>query len=470
MKNEDDTIAAIATPIGEGGISVIRISGKTAFETADRVFRGKTVLKAAQTHTAHFGCIVGSGEKRIDEVVATVYKTPHSYTAEDCIEISCHGGVLVTRKVLEAVLQAGARLAEPGEFTKRAFLNGRLDLSQAEAVADLIHSRSELSHKSSIQQLSGGLSRKINTIRDELIETSSLLELELDFAEEGIELSNKQEISGRIADVLTDLRGLIESFSCGKFYREGVKVVISGSPNVGKSSLLNALLNENRAIVTEIPGTTRDTIEENIIIDGVLFRLVDTAGLHNAGDIVEKEGVRRTEGQLASSDFVLLVFDLSQPIDNSDFELIRSIRNRITNFDERCMFVFNKLDLVSNSQANHLQFPNLGLDFDGRAVGVSALTHVGLDKLKKMLVGQVIYSKLTAPDLGVTVTNVRHKEALEKASEHLELSMKSLSQCRSPEFVSIDLRVALDYLGEIIGVVTTDDILNNIFAKFCIGK
>ena len=468
MVHDDETIAAIATPIGEGGISVIRVSGRRAFEMVDNVFRGKTTIKSARTHTAHYGYILDQRGEPVDEVVATVYRAPHSYSAEDSVEISCHGGLLVTRLVLEAILQSGARHAQPGEFTKRAFLNGRLDLSQAEAVADLIHSRSELSHKSSLHQLEGRLSKTINKIRGELLDASSLLELELDFAEEGIELTNKQEVSRKIAMILADLNGLIESFDYGKLYREGVKVVISGKPNVGKSSLLNALLNENRAIVTEIPGTTRDIIEENITIDGILFRLVDTAGLRESIDVVEKEGVRRSEAQIATSDLILLVFDLSSPFDNADHRLISAVLSKIKNVQDRCLLVFNKLDLVKNGQRELLG--RIGLERDLEPVRVSAVTHEGLDLLKKVMVERIFSSKPPTLETSVLVTNVRHKEALLKATKHLKLALESVEGDKSGEFISLDLRAALDYLGEIVGQVTTDDILNNIFSKFCIGK
>lgn len=468
MRYEDDTIAAIATPLGEGAISVIRLSGKRAFDIADRIFRGKTLLKNANSHTAHLGYIFGLDGGPIDEVVSTVYKSPGSYTTEDSVEISCHGGVLVTRKVLESVLQAGARLAEPGEFTKRAFLNGRLDLSQAEAVADLIHSRSEVSHRSSFQQLAGKLSERVKRLREELVDTASLLELELDFAEERIEFANKAKISSRLSSIIKDLKDLVESFSIGRFYREGVKVVILGRPNAGKSSLLNALLDENRAIVTEIPGTTRDTIEEDITIGGVLFRLVDTAGLRQPVDLVEREGIRRTEGQIETADLVLFLFDLSQPIDNSGLKLVRDIQGNADSFGEKCIAVFNKCDLVKNNQWS-LSAP---IDLLGvsRIVRLSALTHDGLDALKQFLVEHVIGKKLTTDDSAVTVTNIRHEEALKKAIDSLELALRSLEGGQSEEFVTVDVRNALDLLGEIIGAVTSEEVLNNIFKKFCIGK
>jgi tRNA modification GTPase len=468
MKSEDDTIAAIATPLGEGGISVIRLSGKRAFDIADRVFRGETPLKAAKSHTAHFGHILGLDGEPIDEVISTVYRSPRSYTTEDSVEISCHGGVLVTRKVLECVLQAGARLAEPGEFTKRAFLNGRLDLSQAEAVADLIHSRSEASHRSSLQQLSGRLSERVRRIRDELIDTASLLELELDFAEEGIELASRGRISDRLNGITSDLKDLAESFGVGRFFREGVKVVILGKPNVGKSSLLNALLNENRAIVTDVPGTTRDTIEENITIDGVLFRLVDTAGLREPANLVEKEGIQRARQQIDTADLVLFVFDLSQHIDNYELIEVQNSRSSAESFLRKCIVVLNKCDLVRNGQTGSCASADLpGVS---RIVKLSALTHDGLDTLKRLLVEHVIGRRPAMDDSGVMVTNVRHQEALRKTIDHLELAVKSLESGQSEEFVSVDLRNALDFLGEIIGTVTSEDVLNNIFGKFCIGK
>jgi tRNA modification GTPase len=468
MKHEDDTIVAIATPIGEGGIAVIRVSGRNALDIADRVFRGRTALKRARSQTAHYGYIVDLGGAQVDEVVCTVYRSPHSYTTEDSVEISCHGGLFVTRKVLETVLKGGARMAEPGEFTKRAFLGGRLDLSQAEAVADLIHSNSELSHKNSLQQLGGSLSSQVKRIREGLVEALSLLELELDFAEEGIEIANKERISDMIRVVLKELHALVDSFSIGKYYREGVKVVIVGRPNVGKSSLLNALLNENRVIVTDIAGTTRDTIEESISIDGILFRLVDTAGLREARDTIEMAGIERTKDQLQTSDVLLLVIDLSQMIDNIDLDFIHNIKGSVDGFNDKCILVLNKLDLISNELGCKAEDKCLPIDLPDTKL--SALTHDGLDSLKRMLLDKVLSRKLTAGDLGVAVTNVRHKEAIEKARAHLELAYGSLQSGETGEFVSLDMRIALDFLGEVIGVVTSEEILNNIFGKFCIGK
>ncbi|TAK65482.1 MAG: tRNA uridine-5-carboxymethylaminomethyl(34) synthesis GTPase MnmE, partial [Bacteroidetes bacterium] len=287
MKHQDDTIAAIITPIGEGGISVIRISGAQAIEIAENGFRGKQRLSDVASHTVHFGSYIGGEGELLDDVLATIFKQPHSYTGEDVVEISCHGSILVTQKILESIIQHGARIAEPGEFTKRAFLNGKMDLTQAEAVADIIRTNSDRSHKASLLQLKGRTSQAIKSIRDKLLNICSLVELELDFSEEGLEFINRSEIESRLVSVIGEIEKLINSYSQGRVIRDGVKVVIFGKPNVGKSSLMNALLEKERAIVTHISGTTRDTIEENIHINGILFRLVDTAGLRETNDLIE---------------------------------------------------------------------------------------------------------------------------------------------------------------------------------------
>ncbi|MEE9225238.1 MAG: tRNA uridine-5-carboxymethylaminomethyl(34) synthesis GTPase MnmE [Bacteroidota bacterium] len=466
MKSQDDVIAAIATPIGEGGISVIRLSGNGAFEVADRGFRGKVRLSEARTHTAHFGHMIDQSGEVLDEVVAVVFRGPHSYTAEDVVELSCHGGLWITRTVLDAVIANGGRLAEPGEFTKRAFLNGRIDLSQAEAVADLIRARTDLAHRSSLHQLEGKLSESINVVRNELIEMCGLLELELDFVEEDIEFLDKPTLARRLSSVIVKIDLLIQSYSFGKVCREGIKVVLSGNTNVGKSSLLNALLNENRAIVTEIPGTTRDVIEENLNIDGVLFRVVDTAGLRETVDIVEQEGVRRSENQILSCDILVLVFDASQPVGEPDRVLIERILGKIDSKQTGCLVVQNKMDLVSNGQSDGvLQFLSRY-----RRVNISALTGMGLDDVRREFVKLALGGRTDSSEGTVTVTNSRHKQALEKARDHLRLALRSIEERQSGEFVAVDLRSALDFLGEIVGTVTTEDILNSIFSKFCIGK
>ncbi|MDW8108597.1 MAG: tRNA uridine-5-carboxymethylaminomethyl(34) synthesis GTPase MnmE [Candidatus Kryptonium sp.] len=464
MKYLEDTIAAISTAIGEAGISVIRISGKDAIKIADKVFRGKRKLEEVKSHTAHYGSLVDLSGKVVDYVVATVFRAPHSYTGEDVVEISCHGGIFVTRKVLEAILEAGARLAQPGEFTKRAFLNGKIDLSQAEAIADLIRSATDLAYQSSLSQLEGSLSRKIKKMREELINLCSLVELELDFADEDLEFVDKPELASKIRSAISEIEELIETFKYGKIYREGIKVVIAGKPNAGKSSLLNALLNENRAIVSDIPGTTRDIIEESLNIDGVLFRVVDTAGLRETYDVIEQEGVRRAEEQLKKSDMILLVIDSTDEINESDMRLYHRVLNLAANEARKCIVVFNKVDLLNGKG---LQTEKMFEDFP--VVHISALTGHGLDKLKKIMVEQSFLGT-NRTDASVVVTNVRHRDALVKAKQSLLYALKSLEEGMSGDLVAVDLRSALNHLGEIIGEVTTDDILNNIFSKFCIGK
>jgi tRNA modification GTPase len=449
MRYLEDTIAAISTALGEAGISVIRVSGRDAINIVDKIFQGRRKLSEVKTHTAHFGYIVNKDGEIIDEVVATVFKAPNSYTGEDVVEVSCHGGIFVTRRVLETILSAGARMAEPGEFTKRAFLNGRMDLSQAEAVADLIRASTDLAYKSSLSQLEGSLSKRIRKMRDDLIELCSLVELELDFADEDLEI-----------DVL------IESFSYGKIYREGISVVIAGKPNAGKSSLLNALLNENRAIVSSIPGTTRDIIEESLNIEGVLFRVIDTAGLRETADVIEQEGVRRAESSIKGADMVILVVDSSVEISDEDRRIYDRVFELVREEGKRCIVVLNKIDLLDGRDVDD-NFSDIAGEFP--VVKLSALTHSGLDELKRMMI-EISFRGTKRVSDGVVVTNVRHKDALVRARESLEYALRSLESGMTGDFVAVDLRAGLDHLGEIIGVVTTDDILNNIFSKFCIGK
>lgn len=464
MRYLEDTIAAISTAIGEAGISVIRVSGKEAIKIVDKVFRGKKRLEEVKTHTAHYGSIIDRSGRVVDYVVVTVFRSPYSYTGEDVVEVSCHGGIFVTRKVLETILEAGARLAQPGEFTKRAFLNGKIDLSQAEAIADLIRSTTDLAYQSSLSQLEGALSGKIKKIRDDLINLCSLVELELDFADEDLEFVDKSVLAQKLNDAILEIDDLIDTFKYGKIYREGVKVVISGKPNAGKSSLLNALLNENRAIVSDIPGTTRDVIEESLNIDGVLFRVIDTAGLRKTYDIIEQEGVKRAEEQLKKSDMILLVIDSTDEIDEDDRKLYQSVLDLAVNESKRCIVVFNKVDLLDGKRIQvEKMFENFPI------VYISALSRFGLDDLKKTMVEQSFLGT-NRTDASVVVTNIRHRDALVKAKQSLAYALRSLEEGMSGDLISVDLRAGLNHLGEIIGEVTTDDILNNIFSKFCIGK
>ncbi len=463
-----ETIAAIATPVGEGGIAVLRVSGPKAIEAVARGFRGSTELEKAHSHTAHFGKFFSIGNTHLDDVVVVLYRQPNSYTGEEVVEISCHGGLLVTRQILEALLQFGCRYAQPGEFTKRAFLNGKIDLSQAEAVADLIHAKSERSRAASLQQLKGNLSIHIDQLRQELIRTSGLLELELDFSEEGYELADRKDLRKKVESAVSQIDELLASYHKGRIYRDGVKIVLAGMPNVGKSSLLNALLKQNRAIVTEIPGTTRDTIEENMIIDGLLFRVVDTAGLRETIDRVEAEGVRRSHDQVMTSDLLLLVLDASQDPREEELRLARRLVQDLKKESAPLILVLNKIDLARAQNGKVRSLPGM-LD-SPNSVQISALTGQGLEELRELLVEVAAGSTVGQGESSVTVTNARHFDSLQRAKSRLTLTLESIAAGQSGEFLAVDLRGALDCLGEITGAVTTDDILNEIFSKFCIGK
>lgn len=458
MTENNIAIAAIATPVGVGGISVVRISGEGAFAIADKIFLGKTRLSDAPSHTAHFGRVVDYNGTFVDEVVAVLYRKPSSYTCEDVVEISCHGGYVVTEKVLQQVLDSGARLAEPGEFTKRAFLNGRLDLSQAEAVGDLIQSQSEAAYRSSIRQLSGELSRKIKSVTDELVNLASLVELELDFAEENVEFANRKSLEERLQDTIRVVNELVSSYSVGRIYKDGVRVTIAGKPNAGKSSLLNALLQENRVIVSDTPGTTRDTISENTVINGVLFRLTDTAGLRETMNNIEREGVERAQKEAEESDMVLLVIDYASRDYNGNDASYQQVANICARRNIKLIKVWNKMDLCEGISRQ---------ETDG-GFFVSALRGDGIDLLKnglfKVAVGQNVNES------SIVVTNARHRNALSRAQKSLVLAMETLKNHKSSEFIALDLRSGLNALGEITGEVTTDDILNSIFSKFCVGK
>lgn len=455
-----DTIAAISTPLGEGGISVVRISGDRAFIIADKIFLGKMKLSGVPSHTAHHGRIVDSDSAFVDDVVAVAFRKPNSYTCEDVVEISCHGGYLVTQKVLQQILAAGARLAEPGEFTKRAFLNGRLDLSQAEAVGDLIHSQSEAAYRSSVRQLSGELSRKIKSIRDELLNLASLLELELDFSEENVEFADRQALEDRLKNAIRVVNELLSSYSLGKIYREGVRVTIAGKPNAGKSSLLNALLQENRAIVSETPGTTRDTISESVSINGVQFRLTDTAGLRETTDRIEQEGVERAQREAEESDIALLVMDYGEHDYNGSDPLYRRLADVCAKRGVRLVKIWNKIDLYRGEAPRRSE--------GDYVFYVSATRGDGIDFLRNGL-SQVAMTK-EANESSVVVTSIRHRDALDRALRSLTLALDTMKSGKSGEFVALDLRSGLSALGEITGEITTEDILNNIFSKFCVGK
>lgn len=465
---ETDTITAIATPIGEGGISVIRLSGPRAIDIAAQGFRGKHSLTGAQTQTAHLGTLVDDQGRAIDQVVILIFRNPHSYTGEDVVEISCHGGMYVTRQILETTILHGARPAQPGEFTKRAFLNGKIDLVQAEAIADLIHARSETAHRSSLRQLQGDLSGRIASLQDRLMDTIGLIELELDFAEDGYEFVDKERVGSQIDNAIAYISELLSSYRVGKIFREGVKTVLVGAPNVGKSSILNALLQEDRAIVTDVPGTTRDVIEEGVAIEGVLFTLTDTAGLRKTEDPVEKEGLRRTDKKVESSDLILLVLDLSRRLSASEHASTANLINKVSLNKARCIVVANKKDLVNGSANNTIMQAEFLKQFP--KIQISAKTHEGLQNLRLLMLSSVFDDARFTQESSLVVTNSRHFASLLKAKESLEKSKETLREKRSGEFIAVDLRAALDFLGEIGGVKTTDDILNRVFSTFCIGK
>jgi len=462
-----DTIAALATPAGVGGIAVVRVSGPQAMTLVDRGLRLTRPLKDAQSHTAHVGRFRGPTGMVLDEVVATLFRSPRSYTGEDVVEVSCHGGSLIAHEILDALIEYGARMAEPGEFTKRAFLNGKMDLAQAEAVAELIGARSEMARRASLDQLSGGLSRRITELRDSLVSILGLLELELDFVEEELELTDKGAIAQKLDASIKEIDGMISTYTAGRMVRDGIRVVLAGSPNVGKSSLLNALLNEDRAIVTDIPGTTRDVIEEAISIGGLHFVLSDTAGVRATVDLVEQHGLERTEKKIRNSDVLLLVVDPSRKIEDHEIESMKRVLDEVKHSSSACIIVLNKSDLGEKTE-NIAQIEQISQQFS--KIRISTKTGQGLSDLESAMVNVAIKGKMEINESGVLVTNIRHKDALTRSRASLQLALMALTTGESPEFVSVDLRAGLDSLGEIIGITTTDDILNAIFSKFCIGK
>ncbi len=449
---KEDTIVALATPAGVGAISVIRVSGSKAFSAVDNFFYGKCKIENAASHTLHFGYIKNKENEHIDDVLISVFRAPNSYTGEDAVEISTHGNPLLTQKIIGLLLtNVDVRLAEPGEFTKRAFLNNKFDLARAEAVADVINSRTDASLRGARNQLDGLLSQKVNDLRSQLLDSSSFIELELDFVEEDIQFVNQDELLKRIDSIIIELDTLLESYEFGRVIRDGVNVAIVGRPNVGKSSLLNYILKESRAIVSEIPGTTRDVIREEVSIGGVLFRLFDTAGIRTSEDSIEKEGILRSRETIRNADVVIFLEDVQQAESKDLLVDLLSLTS-----SEKILKVVNKIDLNRN----------FSKDAD---VKISAKTGEGINllfkKLKEKTIGNEIYTEKTA-----IVTNIRHHNCLKKSRENLINARESILKKMSGEFISVDLRNAEMNLGEIIGEVTSDDILNNIFMKFCIGK
>ncbi|MBP6385699.1 MAG: tRNA uridine-5-carboxymethylaminomethyl(34) synthesis GTPase MnmE [Pseudarcicella sp.] len=455
----NDTICALATAQGIGAIAVIRISGAATFGIIDQLFKGKKLANQA-THTAHFGTI-RDGDVIIDEVLVTIFKNPHSYTKEDTVEISCHGSGYIVQKIIQLILKQGARLALPGEFTQRAFLNGSLDLAQAEAVADLIASDSEASHQTAIHQIRGGFSKQIAELREALIHFASMIELELDFGEEDVEFANRDDLRLLIRNIQKILQPLIESFELGNVIKNGVPTVIIGKPNAGKSTLLNQLLNEEKAIVSAIAGTTRDVIEDELIIEGIKFRLIDTAGLRDTIDVVEKIGVERTHQQIEKASLIIYLFD-SQTTEVTDLQVLE---NELIARNTPYLLVGNKVDTITQEKINILQKE---LQAPSNVYFISAHTALNVDKLKKELVAKVMSKEVKQGD--IVVTNLRHFQHLSHANASLDSVLEGLDNGISGDFLAQDIRHSLHHLGEITGEISSDDLLANIFGKFCIGK
>ena len=454
----DDTIAAIATPLGEGGLAVIRLSGPEALAVADRSFApaGEASVKpsAAATHTIHFGHVVRDGQT-VDEALLAVMRAPRTFTREDVVEITCHGGILAAKMVLDTVLANGARLAEPGEFTRRAFLNGRIDLAQAEAVSDLIHSRTELALRAANEQLAGKLSQRINKLRDQMLETLAHVEAHIDFPEEDIAPDTLEQLIARLQNGVAFMDELLRTAHEGQILRRGIRAAIIGRPNAGKSSLLNQLLGHDRAIVSAIPGTTRDTIAETANIRGLPVVFIDTAGLREARDELELEGVRRSRQTLEEAEFTLHVFDAAEPLTNTDEKYLAefSAKKRI--------LVRNKVDLPLR-----LHFP-LGLK--APVVDVSCLTGQGIEPLKDAMKELAWSGEIHAEMLQVMI-NSRHQDALNRARAATLSTLAALTENQTLELVALDLRIAVNAVGEIVGQTTTEDLLDVIFSQFCIGK
>jgi len=465
----NDTICALATPAGQGAIAVIRISGNNALNIGDAIFFKKNSnkdfqLSKAKSHTLHFGEI-RDGNKIIDEVLVAIFKKPHSYTGEDTLEISCHGSVYIQKQLLKLLISKGARMAQPGEFTLRAFLNGKLDLSQAEAVADLIASDSEVSHQMAMQQMRGGFSKEIAELREKLINFAALIELELDFSEEDVEFANREELRNLIHNLRARIKKLIDSFAAGNVFKNGVPVAIIGKPNAGKSTLLNTLLNEERAIVSDIAGTTRDTIEEEINLNGVMFRFIDTAGIRSTSDKVEAIGIEKTYEKISKAAIVVYIFDVTKENPENIKQDIELIQKNTSSINVPIIIVGNKIDVATLNTVKE----KFHLNSNFNPIYISAKNAINIEELKNKLISLI--------DMGILkseqsiVSNTRHLEALNNTLQALDMVLVGLDNHISGDLLALDVRKALKHLGEITGSIDVDkDILGTIFSKFCIGK
>ena len=451
----NNTIIAIATPPGIGAIGVLRISGDKAIEIINSIFGDKDLFQQP-SHTLHVG-VLKNNDEVIDEVVVSLFKAPRSYTGEDVVEISCHGSFFIQQKIIDICIEKGARLAKAGEFTQRAFLNGKLDLTQAEAVADLIASNTEAARKTALQNMRGGFSNTLKELREQLLKFSALIELELDFSQEDVEFADRTQLYNLITEAQTVTNNLLQSFKLGNVIRNGVQVAIVGKPNAGKSTLLNTLLNENRAIVSEIAGTTRDTVEEIINIEGILFRLIDTAGIRTGENEIETIGIEKSLEKMRNADIVIYLFDVAHETRDQVF----AEQNQLISASKKFMLVGNKLDLLDADNAIR-KFE--GID----ALFISAKEHTHVNILKKELVDKIVTGNIETEN--IIITNARHYEALQKVSDSLTDIKNGLDEKISGDLIALDIRRCLHYLGEITGQITNEDQLDYIFSKFCIGK
>lgn len=456
----EDTIAAVSTPQGTGGIGIIRISGDKAFEIAGRIFRGSKPFDAYKSHTINYGKIVDpkTGDM-IDEALVSKMDKPNTFTREDVVEVNSHGGIIVVKRIMELILREGARLAEPGEFTKRAFLNGRIDLSQAEAVIDLINSKTSESSRAAAAQLEGRLSEKLKEVRTKLIELIAHIEVTVDYPEHDIEQITGEKVYGEINEIKEKLTGVTKGFEKGRIMREGLNAVIVGRPNVGKSSLLNELAGKNKAIVTDIPGTTRDIIEEYINVNGIPVRIIDTAGIRDTADVVEKIGVERAEKEIDTADLIIMVIDASEGITSEDKRIIERIKNKKT------VLLINKVDLVEEGSITDIE-ESLG---EWKTIRTSMKEDIGLEDLEKAITGLFVKGEIYL-DSEVLVTNVRHKNLIDSAIRSINDAIAAYEAGMPLDCVTIDIKNAAEYLGQITGESVSEDVMHQIFSRFCIGK
>ena len=456
-----DTICAISTPLGTGGISVIRVSGDRAFEICERNFKsksGKSILDM-NTHTISFGFILDKDSHIIDEVLVSKFIAPNSFTGENVVEISCHGGMAVTKMILKELIKSGARMAENGEFTKRAFLNGKVDLSQAEAIIDIINANDEYNVYSGENQLKGRLSEKINMIRQNLIDATANIIAVIDYPEEDIDELTTSEIITSLSDAKKDIDDLIKTYDTGKIIKEGAKIVICGKPNVGKSSLLNALLKENRAIVTDIAGTTRDILEESINIDGLKARIIDTAGLRESEDVVENIGIKKAQEQINDADLILFLLDSSVELSEEDIKIANEIK------DKNVYVIVNKTDLLSKIDISVIE----NILNNSRYTFISAKEFTGINELTDTIKSSILNGEINIKE-NLYITNERHFEKLTFANTFIEKAISDLKSGVFPDIVSIEIENAISSLGEITGLTVSEEIISNIFKRFCLGK